>query len=173
MNKFFIIAFIILFTSAVGSIAIYLYRFSELKPRHIHAGFIVFEDGKQQDFASIKYMSLMPCNIETREFTDEEIQDQKAHLHEDVGYTAHSHRTGARWKDLFKNIGFEINPSKELTGYINDQKVSNILNEYIYEYDSAVFFIGDVDTNLLSNAIIKEQIIAVENNSQDCGASNP
>ena len=163
---------VLVFILTLIGIGLFIKQTAEPKMRHIHAGFIVFVDGKKQDFSGINYMSLMPCKDEETEYTKEEIQDQKAHLHENVGYVAHSHREGAVWKDLFKNMGYTIDTSKGVHGYINGKKVNNLLNYQVNGYDSAVIIIGKDDPQLVAKTITKDQILKVDQTSRDCGIND-
>jgi hypothetical protein len=168
MKKYSILFFILIL---IG-IGLYTYTNKEPKLRHIHAGFILFIDGKQKDFSGIDFMSLKPCRDDQNSYTKEEIQDQKAHLHDNVGTIVHSHREGAQWKNLFENMGYDPASSKTLNGYINGKKINNILNYPINDYDSAVFFIGREDAKLLSKALTKNQINEAEKTSRDCGTDD-
>ncbi|MBI2641014.1 hypothetical protein HYW87_00235 [Candidatus Roizmanbacteria bacterium] len=142
------------------------------KEVHIHAGFQVYVDGKRQDFLQTKYMSVKPCEEgEHRELSKEEIQEEKAHLHENVGDVVHVHLEGATWGDLFKNIRYDFPRSKPIEAFVNGQRVSNILARFIGPYDSAVIFLGKSDQRLLKSAVSKERIKKVEQSSVDCGGN--
>jgi hypothetical protein len=141
------------------------------KERHIHVGFVVFENNKKLDFSDFKYMSVKPCGLkETEPLTDAQIQDEKAHLHDNVGDVVHSHFEGAQWKDLFSNIKFPIDYAKT-TGYINGQKVEDWKDQKIQAYDSLVVFIGNNDPKNLKQAVTKNHIQMIEKKSESCGAS--
>lgn len=137
--------------------------------QHIHAGFQVYIDGKLQDYSGIEFMSIKPCEKEHKALTKEEIQDEKAHLHDGVGDVVHSHFKGARWGDLFKNIKVTFDPSKEMTGYINGKKIEDIMNHELASYDSMVLFVGNVDTSKLKNAVTISKIKNIEKKSESCG----
>ena len=156
----------------LGIVAFKVYRDYNHRPaeRHIHAGFIVFVDGKQVDFSNIRYMSLKPCEEHKENVSKEEIEHEKAHLHDNVGFVAHSHREEALWQDLFKNIHYSFDASKKLVGYVNGKPVENIFNYPINPYDSVVILVGNSDPKLITKAITKQQIINVEKTSQDCGS---
>lgn len=168
MRKYGVLIFILILIA----IGLYQQNASIPKQRHVHAGFTVFVDGKQVDFSNINYMSLMPCKDENVKYSKEEIQDQKAHLHENVGYVAHSHREGAVWNDLFTNMGYKIDTTKGINGYINGEKINDILNYPVNGYDSAVFFVGKENKKLLVKAITKDQILKVDQTSRDCGIND-
>jgi hypothetical protein len=139
------------------------------KEVHFHAGFVVFENNKKVDFSDLRYMHVKPCGGNHKEIlTPEEIQNEKAHLHDNVGDVLHSHRVGAVWRDLFTNIKYPIDYAKT-TGYINGQQVNNWQNQKINAYDSLVVFIGQNDPKHLKEAVIKEHIQAIEKKSENCG----
>lgn len=140
--------------------------------RHVHAGFRVYVDGKLQDFSNIRYMSLKPCDTSGKRPTRAQIQDEMAHLHDNVGYVAHSHREGATWGDLFQNMKFEVDRSKGITAFINGKEVEDVFSYPLNKYDSAVIFVGSVDKSLLDEAVTKEQIVNVEQTSADCGVDH-
>lgn len=151
---------------------IYKYEVSSVEPFekvHLHAGFVVFEDGKRIDFSGDKYMHIEPCEEhEDDEQSPQKLQEEKAHLHENVGDVVHSHIGGARWEDLFTNVFFSIDYPKS-TGYINGVKVKEFQESRINANDSLVVFIGSVDEDLLSQAVTLEHIKEIENISEDCG----
>lgn len=139
---------------------------------HYHAGFHLYNDGEMADFSDTEYMHVNPCYADEHrdESTKEEIQEEKAHLHDHIGDVAHVHQPGAVWRDLFYNIDYEID--KNVTGYINGEKVENILDRPIKEYDSVVFVAGDTGDleTKLQNTVTKDHIISVENKSESCGS---
>lgn len=151
-----------------GSYIAYLEFYKLPVEQHIHAGFVVFVDGKQVDFSNIRYMSLKPCEEHKENLSREEIQHEKAHLHDTVGFVAHSHREEALWGDLFRNINYNVDTSKKITAYVNGKQIDDIFNYPINAYDTLVLLVGNLDEKLLSQAITKEQIIKVEKTSQDC-----
>lgn len=147
---------------------------------HYHAGFKVFMDGELQDFSDFKYMSVIPCGPdEEGEHLKEEVQHEKVHLHDNVGDIVHVHRPSVIWRDLFTNIKFPLEDKREIQGYINSQKVDDILNQPIKSYDSVVIIIDKIaveDTSViesyLKQAVTKDQIIEAEKLSESCGTSN-
>lgn len=142
------------------------------KEVHFHAGFVVFEDNKKVDFSDLKYMSVKPCGGNHKEVpTQEELQGEKAHLHDNIGDVLHSHREGAKWTDLFTNIKYPLDYANT-TGYINGQEIGNWQNQKINPYDSLVVFIGNNDPKLLKEAVKKEHILEVEKKSENCGSGS-
>ncbi|HLL60891.1 MAG TPA: hypothetical protein VK338_04195 [Candidatus Nitrosocosmicus sp.] len=133
---------------------------------HLHAGFKIFVDGKLQDFSDFKYMSLVPCG-DTEVKHNEQIE--KAHLHDNIGTVVHVHREGAKWKDLFRNINYSIDTSKNVEAYLNGKQINNILDQKIKEYDSIILLIGKKPNKYLDQAVTKKEIKAVENKSELCG----
>ncbi|CAN5178674.1 hypothetical protein BH09PAT2_BH09PAT2_00150 [soil metagenome] len=167
--KHFIIAIILLIILGGGGYYAYAEFYKQPAERHIHAGFLVFIDGKQQDFSSVRFMSLEPCDEHTGRKSKEELAHEMAHLHDSVGYIGHSHREGAVWGDLFRNIGYTFDTSKPLTAYVNGKKVDDIFSYLVNAYDSLVILVGNSDKKLVSKAITKEQIVKAEQTSADCG----
>jgi hypothetical protein len=151
----------------------YSQKVSQKEPEiHLHAGFAVFENGKKVDFSDIKYMNVEPCTLHKSESkeTPEHNQLEKAHLHDGVGDVVHVHREGAKWSDLFTNIGYPIDYSK-VTAYVNGEKVDDIKDFPIKAYDSVVFFVGSTEELPLVQGITLDHIKEVESKSESCGGS--
>lgn len=161
------IAVIILFFFGTAVI-ITLKNFMTPKKVHYHAGFVVFQNNKKQDFSDYKYMNLEPCSLNKKSDTsNSDIQLEKAHLHDGVGDLVHIEREGAIWSDLFTNIHYSISYSNT-TGYINGTKVNNFQNHPIHAYDSLVVFIGNNDINHLHEAVTRDYIKNQEKKSVNC-----
>ena len=144
-------------------------RFFTPQKTHYHAGFVVFQDNKKLDFSDTKYMFLEPCVLNNkREDSAEDIQTEKAHLHDDVGDLVHIERTGPIWKDLFTNIRYPLDFAKT-TGYINGKQVNNYQFQSIKPFDSLVIFIGRNDPKLLTQAVTKGYMIKMAKKSTTCG----
>ncbi len=143
------------------------------EPRvHYHAGFQVYKDNVLQDYSGLEYMNLKPCS-ESHDHTKlspEDLQLEKAHLHDNVGNVVHVHTEGALWGDLFKNISVDISPD---TAYVNGKQLNeNIMVYPIKPYDSVVIFIGEntqVDEKILG-MVTQDQILEAENKSESCGS---
>lgn len=139
---------------------------------HHHAGFQVYDGDKLVDFSDFKYMHVNPCFTQdhSQVLTEEKIQEEKAHLHDNVGNVVHVHQPDAVWKDLFRNIGYKIDGN--VTGHVNGEEVKNILAYPIKKYDSVVFVTRDTSDveSRLQNAVTKDHIISVENKSENCGS---
>src|SRR3989338_2076531 len=151
----------------IGLAGIFYSKFFPKKEIHYHAGFKVYVDGKMQDFSGLKYMSIKPCGKEEEEREENE-QMEKAHLHDEIVDVVHVEAENAKWKDLFTNINFKIDPEKPITGFVNGKKTENILNEPIQSYESVVFFVGKVDEKKLKNSVTKDQIKKAEKNNETC-----
>jgi hypothetical protein len=140
---------------------------------HYHAGFIVVEDGKLVDFSKPKFMSFTPCVVASakEEETSEQMQIEKAHLHDEIGDVIHVEEDDAKWGDLFTNLHYPINYS-ETEAFINGKKVPNIQNMPIKHYQSAVIFIGNnQDTQkFLNQAVTEQHMIETAAKSRDCGS---
>lgn len=137
---------------------------------HYHAGFQVYKDNILQDYSDFKYMKVEPCSLDSHEDTSpEEEQLEKAHLHDGIGDVVHVHRKNAIWADLFTNINVEID--SDVVGYVNGEKVDDILSYPIKAYDSIVILEGkntDIDKKL-KGAVTKEHIVETEQKSESCG----
>ena len=148
-------------------------KFVQPEKAHFHAGFHVYIDGKLQDFSDTKYMETKPCNKDEgdKEKSPEELQKDKAHLHDNVGNVVHSHVRGGTWGDLFTNINFNIHPEKGITAYVSGKEVKNILQYPIQPYDSAVILVGKHGdkATYLKNAVTRAAILQEEKNSESCG----
>ncbi len=144
------------------------------KKIHYHAGFVVFENDKRQDFSDVKYMHIKPCTVKGKDNTesesDEDNQIEKAHLHDYVGDVVHVHREDVIWKDLFTNLKYNIDYAKA-TAYINGKEVKNFQDQEIQPYDSLIVFIGKNNIKEhLSEGVNKSHIQSVEKKSEECGS---
>lgn len=133
---------------------------------HYHSGFIVYYEGGRVDFTDWRYMHIEPCGEEHEEGPEAE-QEEKAHLHDEVGDVVHVHRNGAVWRDLFVNIGYEMDEG--VVGYVNGQTVENILDKPIVADESVMFVVGSEEGVDLSEEITTERIREVEAMSESCG----
>lgn len=169
-KKFIYIAGVLIFLTTILSIY-FVYKPDKTLPAevHYHAGFVVFDNGQKVDFSGSKYMYIKPCSVnQSQNLTVAEQQLEKAHLHDGVGDVIHIEAAGAKWKDLFTNIGFSVNYAS-VSGYVNGNLVPDFQDTPINPYDSLVLFIGPVDKNLLSQAVTKDRILQVEKTSVGCG----
>ncbi len=177
MTKHWAISFGIL-GAIIGIIiatSIALKQSSDHESVHYHAGFQVYVDNEIQDFSDLKYMSLKPCKLheEEAELTPEQIQNEKAHLHDVVGDVVHSHQEGAIWGDLFTNIGYEI-PDETRQAYVNGELYDgDIFTKPIEAYESVVILVGSNDDvpGKLAGAVTEEHIRDIEAQSESCGAN--
>jgi hypothetical protein len=81
----------------------------------------------------------------------------------------HTHRSGSKWGDLFKNIQVELPKDKVLTGYINGTLNEDIMNSPIKEYTTAIFVVGESTASHGSEIVPIEHIKDVEARSELCG----
>lgn len=166
------IVILILFTLIVIVAGIFLLKskFLPTKAIHFHAGFQVYKDNKLVDFSDIQYMHTKPCTLNGKPVNEtEDNQEEKAHLHNNIGDVVHVHRDGATWGDLFINIRYPINYKNSLA-YINGVKVINFQTLLIKPYDSLQVFIGNNDIDkFLHMEVKKDHIVNVEKQSEDCG----
>lgn len=136
---------------------------------HYHAGFVVFDQNKKLDFSDTKFMFLKPCLTNGKEDTNSEnIQLEKAHLHDNVGDLVHIEARDAFWQDLFTNIKFPMDYAKT-AGYINGEKVSDFQKIPIRPDDSLVVFVGENDEKLLDQKVTREYIETQSKKSVECG----
>jgi hypothetical protein len=166
---------IIAIIGAVVLIAILLLVYVQFfKPvhAHYHAGFQVYVDGALVDFSGSQYMKEAPCVVPGTKIKEDE-QMEKAHLHDGVGNVVHSHRTRAKWGDLFKNIQYTFDAQKPIVSFVNGHEVKNILKYPIEAYDSVVILVGSHGelNSYLEKSVTKAQIITVEGKSENCGGT--
>jgi hypothetical protein len=138
-------------------------------PIHYHVGFLVYIDGVLQDFSDQKYMEISACRLVKEPQTPQELQIEKAHLHDNVGDVVHVHQPGSTWQDLFTNINFTFPEGKPIAGYINGKQIENILSYPIKPYDSVIIIVGDSSGIDLSKYVTVEYIKEVEKKSESCG----
>lgn len=142
---------------------------------HFHAGFVVFDNGKKVDFSDFKYMDISPCEEQDGKHlkvqTSEQVQKEKAHLHDGVGDVVHVHIKGARWSDLFLNINYPIEYGPQTVGYINGKLTPNFQDQEIGPEDSLVVFLEKTDESLLKQAVTKSHIEEIESKSELCGVN--
>lgn len=139
---------------------------------HLHAGFQVYADGVKQDFSDFAYMSMTPCSTVKKDLTKEEKQLEKAHLHDQIGDVVHVHTAGAKWKDLFQNLNFTFDRSKEFAAYNSAGKIDDFLDQEIVAYESVVIVVGDQTKakEYMTGAVTKEKIEQTEQRSELCGS---
>ncbi len=141
---------------------------------HYHAGFQMYIDDKLQDFSGFQYMELKPCT------PDSLTEEDTVHLHNDVGDVVHVHHAGMTWSNLAQYLieRSEANLSEDemqkatVVGYVNGEKVDDILSYPIKAYDSVVVFIGkttDVEGKL-KNAVTIDHIKDIEADKENCGS---
>jgi hypothetical protein len=164
------IFFLILITIVICSLIYYFVIRKPTQAIHYHAGFLVYVDGKLQNFSLPKYMKTEPCLARKVKPTKEEEQKEKAHLHDDVGDVVHVHRDGAIWGDLFKNIDFIFPASESATGYANGAQVDDVLNYPIKSDDSVIIVFGSDEGVDLETYINLDHIKEIESRSETCGS---
>lgn len=145
-------------------------KISVPRKTHYHAGFVVFENNKKIDFSDNKYMYIKPCTANGKDQDkNENVQMEKAHLHDNVGDVVHIEHTGATWKDLFINIGYPIDYTKT-TGFINGNRAENYQSYPIGPNDTLAVFTGTNDIKIdLKQVPLKDYIETVGRKSKICG----
>lgn len=175
MNKILIRTLIVLFI-IVDVFVVYVVFKKEYPTKiekvHFHAGFIVVNNNKTEDFSETKYQNFEPCKTnpnDKEEETPKHEQLEKAHLHDNVGDVVHVERKGTTWADLFTNLNYQIDYTK-VTAYVNGRKVPRIQNMKIKPYDSLVLLIGNRNdtSSFLSKAVKKAHIQEEEKKSENC-----
>lgn len=137
---------------------------------HYHAVFELYKDNNLVDFSATKYMHSEPCNEEEEEESSEHEQEEKAHLHDNIGDVVHAHRDNAIWEDLFENLDYHVD--QDIVGYVNGEKVKDILEYQIKDEDSVLLLIGE-NTNIenkLDDMPGLERIEETESYAESCGA---
>ncbi len=157
-------------TLAIGGLTLFK-KSTTPKKVHYHAGFQVYVDDKLQDFSAAKYMNESPCTLDKEKAEhDEDIQLEKAHLHDNVGNVVHVERVGAKWNDLFKNIGYKIPNGKPITIFVNGEETGKTLEHHIQSYDSVLIMVGKQKNrkDLLKKAVTIEEIKKAEKTGESC-----
>lgn len=155
---------------AVGMFWLYKPKQTALEHLHYHAGFRVYIDGVLQDYSDYKYMNFVPCTEHAVKQSAAEEQIEKAHLHDSVGDVVHVHRAGAVWGDLFKNIGVQLPSDKLAVMYLNGELASDIYNQPIKAYDTAIFVFGSDQSSHTGERVSVDHIKEVEAKSELCGS---
>ncbi len=113
-------------------------------------------------------MRVKPCDDVKGNDTDEDIQAEKAHLHDQVGDVVHVERDGAYWRDLFTNIKYPVDYSKT-KAYVNGREIQDFQNTKITPYESVVILIGNNSSTHEKDAVSKQYIQKKEKESIECG----
>ncbi len=114
-------------------------------------------------------MNFVPCSEHDVKKSPEEEQIEKAHLHDGVGDVVHTHRSGATWGDLFKNIQVKLPNDKVFNGYINGIEQEDIMDSPIKEYTTAIFIVGENNASHDKEIVSIDHIREVEAKSELCG----
>lgn len=151
----------------------YIKKLLTPKKVHYHAGLILFVNDKKQDFSNFKYMNVRPCTLHAGGEdvdSDQDIQIDKAHLHDNVGDVVHVEREGGTWGDFFKNIKYDIS-YKDALAYLNGKEIKDFKNLRIRSYDSIIVLVGKNNISKhLSEGVTKQHIMQEEKKSVDCGS---
>ncbi len=163
---------LLLIPVGMGIISIFLSG-KYLLPRkevHYHAGFRVYIDNTLQNYSDSKYMLIKPCTTGKKDEDGNE-QMEKAHLHDQIGDVVHVEHQGAKWRDLFQNIGVTLDKSKPVASFSDGKEIPDILSQKIIPNESVVIIIGDQSgaQDLIKNPVTTEHIKEVESQSESCG----
>lgn len=132
---------------------------------HYHAGFVVYVDGKKQDYSGTQFMSLEACSTGSQADVH---RTGEAHLHDNVGDVVHVHHTAVPWETLFKTMGVKF-PSESVTGYVNGKQVPDIMYRLIEPDDSAIIVVGKKIDIKQSDYVTVSHIRSVASKSESCG----
>lgn len=175
MNRktvFSILIVVLLLLLAGGVRYIKQKQIASIQKVHYHAGFLVYVDGKLQNFSDDKYMHIELCNDhEEKQLEGRELQEEKAHLHDNVGDVVHVHIAGATWGDLFKNINFSFPSDKPLTAYREGREMKDILAVGIIPDDSVILIVGNKTGIETQKYVTKEYIQDVEKKGESCDST--
>lgn len=174
VKKLILAAIVILLVSGV----IYLKKTNSSKQKtepfvHYHAGFLVYVDGRLQDFTDFKYMNIKPCGDDDehkQQLSPQEELKEKAHLHDGIGDVVHIHRPNVVWRDLFKNLDYSFDQNKKLTTYLNGAETNDLLSQPIVPYDSVIIISGDSKGIDIDKYVTKEHVEETEKKSENCGS---
>ncbi len=144
-------------------------KYTYTPPVHYHAGFQIYINGKLQDYSSTEFMHLKPCGAHDSTEDQENVQLEKAHLHDNVGDVIHVHRNDVVWNDVFTNLKVQI-PTASVSAYMNGKKIVDIKRHPVKAYDSLVLMIGKEDKTYLNNAVTLTHIKQSEKKSESCGS---
>lgn len=144
---------------------------SQTEPEiHYHAAFLVSDGGTIVNFSGDQYMHHDPCTTGAkRTLTAKEEQEERAHLHDNVGDVVHVHRAGTVWRDLFINLNYDI--PETVHAYRNGQLIDGILDQTIRP-DERMLFVTGPDEQLQEHLMqlpTVENIRAIEARSETCG----
>ena len=145
-------------------------------PVHFHAGFQIYVDDVLQDFSTMEYMELAPCDVGPGK--EEAEEDETLDLHNGVGDVVHVHHAGMTWNDLLmylqehQQFAPENLSVKGVIGYVNGEEDMNIRDRPINAYDSAVIIIGyalgDIKEKIATSVKLP-QIQEAEVQKENCG----
>lgn len=164
--------FLFIFLLIIIPVSVYLFFNKSPAPKkvHFHAGFLVYQNNILLDFSGNKYMDYSNCKLHPDNLTPAEFQQEKAHLHDNVGNVVHVHIAGAKWHDLFSNLKFPFPKNQKITGFLGGKEDKNILNEEIKPYESVIIAIGDYSKVNLKKYVSGAEIKKVEKTSELCGS---
>lgn len=143
---------------------------------HYHAGFQIYVDDVLQDFSTLEYMELAPCDAGTAQPEVEEAET--VDLHNGVGDVVHVHHAGMTWNNLIEYLQThqqfapENLSEKGIYGYVNGERIDDIRAHPINAYDSVVIVIGyelGETRGKLDHAVTVDAIKNAEAEKENCG----
>lgn len=136
---------------------------------HFHAGFVVYIKGEKQDYSASQFMHVDMCSIEDKQDTHTMQEENRVHLHNNIGDVAHIHADGVTWGELFKNAGITLPADTQLFSYRNGQKISeSILDVQIEPYESVILSYGTDIMPKPADFVSKNRILEVEKLPSGC-----
>lgn len=106
---------------------------------HYHANFLVLKDGVIQDYSDDTYMEFEPCTLDEKHGFFE--NEERVHLHNNIGSVVHVHSPGIRWGELFSIIGIN---GASASYVVNGKKVDSLDKAVIQPQDRALIILGTV-----------------------------
>ncbi len=78
MKKSLNLIILFLLIALIGGLFWYQNTKKETDEVHYHAGFIVYKDGKRQDFSALKYMHIQPCSDDKISHQENEQEERRS-----------------------------------------------------------------------------------------------
>lgn len=125
--------------------------FTYVPPVHHHANFAIYVNGQRETFEGPGYYEeVASCSM------DQELPEQRAHLHDNVNDVVHVHDQAVTWGNFFENLGFSVangflqtnrglyvsSPDSSLYFILNGQQVEDIASRVITSEDKLLITYG-------------------------------
>lgn len=138
---------------------------------HLHAGFVIWENGKALDFSDDTFMHVAPCAVGGGEHDFSEVTE-RVHLHSNIGNVAHVHDEGVTWRNLFESLNLKDILEANIVGYLNGTQVENPLDQPIRAYENMQFFVATdpAKVDWKAAVVTQEMIRQAEKSAESCGS---